>query len=116
MNEARWQWLVANVVDRETGAPIGGASPYVVRTFGTFKVGFIGLCLTTSEISRDKLTRSRLIDPFVAAAVERAPDRHFTRLALAEGEFCGLTTEGSLVCWSDEPWAHASYFGEDTHE
>jgi 5'-nucleotidase len=68
MNEARWQWLVANVVDRETGAPIGGASPYVVRTFGTFKVGFIGLCLTTSEISRDKLTRSRLIDPFVAAA------------------------------------------------
>jgi 5'-nucleotidase / UDP-sugar diphosphatase len=68
MKEARWQWLIANVVDRETGMPIGGASPYVVRTFGPFKVGFIGLCLTTSEISRDKLARTRLIDPFVAAA------------------------------------------------
>jgi 5'-nucleotidase len=68
MKEAKWEWLVANVVDRQTGKPIGGASPFALRTFNGLKVGFIGLCLTTSEISRDKLTHTRLIDPFVAAA------------------------------------------------
>jgi 2',3'-cyclic-nucleotide 2'-phosphodiesterase (5'-nucleotidase family) len=68
MREARWQWLVANVVDQQSGRPIGGALPYIVRLFGNVRVGFIGLCLTTSEISRDKLEQTRLIDPFVAAA------------------------------------------------
>ena len=68
MKEARWQWVVSNVIDRRTGKPIGGASAYVVRTFGDLKVGFIGLCLTTTEISRSKLTHTRLVDPFNAAA------------------------------------------------
>lgn len=68
MHEARWQWVVSNVVDTRTGKPIGGASAYVVRSFGTLKVGFIGLCLTTSEISRAKLAHTRLVDPMAAAA------------------------------------------------
>jgi 5'-nucleotidase/UDP-sugar diphosphatase len=67
MGEAKWQWVVSNVIDTNTGKPIGGALPYVVKTFGTLKVGFIGLCLTTSEISRDKLTHVRLVDPREAA-------------------------------------------------
>jgi 5'-nucleotidase len=67
MHEAKWTWVVSNVVDTRTNRPIGGAAPYVVRTFGTLKVGFIGLCLTTSEISRDKLTHTRLVDPLAAA-------------------------------------------------
>jgi len=68
MKEARWQWVVSNVVDRLTGRPIGGAAPYVIRQFGSLKVGFIGLCLTTSEITGDKLKHTRLIDPQTAAA------------------------------------------------
>src|SRR5262249_9520899 len=68
MGEAKWQWVVSNVVDTRTGRPIGGAAPYLIRTFGTLKVGFIGLCLNTSEISRDKLTHTRLLDPMDAAA------------------------------------------------
>ena len=68
MKEARWQWVISNVVDRQTGRPIGGAAPYVFRQFGTLKVGFIGLCLTTSEITADKLKHTRLIDPLTAAA------------------------------------------------
>jgi 5'-nucleotidase / UDP-sugar diphosphatase len=68
MRESRWQWVVSNVVDTATGQPIGGAAPYFVRSFGPLKVGFIGLCLTSSEISPDKLARVRLIDPLVAAA------------------------------------------------
>ncbi len=68
MGEAKWQWVVSNVLDIATGKPIGGAAPYVVRTFGALKVGFIGLCLITEDISRDKLTRIRLVDPLEAAA------------------------------------------------
>jgi 5'-nucleotidase len=68
MAEARWQWVVSNVIDRTTGQPIGGASPYVVKTFGSLKVGFLGLCLTTEEVTRDKLVRLQLVDPAEAAA------------------------------------------------
>jgi len=68
MHEAKWQWIVSNVVDTRTDQPIGGAAPYLVRTFGALKVGFLGLCLDTSEISADKLTHTRVLDPIQAAA------------------------------------------------
>lgn len=68
MSEARWQWVVSNVNDRETGKPVGGAAPYLVRTFGTLRVGIIGLCLTTEGIPKDRLARIELIDPLEAAA------------------------------------------------
>jgi 5'-nucleotidase len=60
--------VVSNVIDRKTGKPIGSAVPYLVKTIGNVKVGFIGLCLTTSEISPDKLTGIRLVNPLEAAA------------------------------------------------
>jgi 5'-nucleotidase len=66
MREARWQWVVSNVLDRRTGQPIGGALPYVVRTFGDLKVGVIGLCLTGDPITRDVLDRIEILDPFSA--------------------------------------------------
>src|SRR5262245_57073134 len=46
MAEARWQWAVANAIDRRTGKPVGGASPYVVRTVGPLRVAILGLCST----------------------------------------------------------------------
>jgi len=58
---------VSNVVDEVTGQPIGGAAPYLVRTIGSLKVGFIGLCLTSSEIRGDNLAGIRLVDPIAAA-------------------------------------------------
>jgi 5'-nucleotidase / UDP-sugar diphosphatase len=67
MREARWQWVVSNVVDTNTGKPIGNAAPYVVKAFGALKVGFIGLCLNTAEITSDKLKHTRIVDPLVAA-------------------------------------------------
>jgi 5'-nucleotidase len=69
MHEARWTWVVSNVIDTRTNTPIGGARPYIVRSFGPLKVGFIGLVLTSSEISRYKLTHTRLVDPIRAAAL-----------------------------------------------
>jgi 5'-nucleotidase len=68
MAEAKWQWVVSNVLDRETGKPIGNAVPYLVRTVGTQKVGIIGLCIAGESLTRDKLTRVMLVDPIEAAA------------------------------------------------
>ena len=68
MSEARWQWVIANAIDRRTGKPLGGAKPFVVKTFGPLKVGFIGLVLNTSEISKEKLTHTRLLDPMMTMA------------------------------------------------
>jgi 5'-nucleotidase / UDP-sugar diphosphatase len=67
MREARWQWVVSNVVDTRTGTPIGGAAPYLVKTIDGVTVGFIGLCLNTREISAEKLTHTRIDDPLDAA-------------------------------------------------
>jgi 5'-nucleotidase len=67
MHEATFEWVVSNVVDTKTGQPIGGAAPYLVKTFGSLKVGFIGLCLNTQEITSDKLKHTRISDPLTAA-------------------------------------------------
>ena len=68
MREAKWEWVVSNVIDRRTNEPIGGAHPYLIKTFGTLKVGFIGLCLSTTEISKADLTHTAILDPLVSAA------------------------------------------------
>ncbi len=68
MAESKFQWIATNVLDSATGKPVGGAPPYAIRSFGPLKVGFIGLCLTTAEISKEHLTGLRLIDPMAAAA------------------------------------------------
>ena len=68
MGEANWQWIVANVIDTATNRPIGGAAPYVIRSFGHLRVGFLGLCLITTEINPERLTHTRLDDPIATAA------------------------------------------------
>lgn len=67
MKESNWQWVVSNVVDA-AGQPIGGAAPYVVRRFGPLNVGFIGLVLTSEQISPERLGGYRLVDAFESAA------------------------------------------------
>jgi 5'-nucleotidase len=68
MREGKWQWVVSNVLDEATGKPVGGAAPYLVRRYGSLTVGFLGLCLTGEEISRDRRQGLRFIDPFQTAA------------------------------------------------
>ncbi len=68
MAEARWQWVVSNIVDRNTAAPIGGAAPYIVRQFGTMKVGILGLCLSSEGILPPIRQRIDFIDPATAVA------------------------------------------------
>jgi 5'-nucleotidase len=67
MRQSKFRYVISNVVDTNTGHPIGGAAPYLLETYGTLKVGYIGLVLTTTEISADKLKHTRLSDPFASA-------------------------------------------------
>jgi 2',3'-cyclic-nucleotide 2'-phosphodiesterase (5'-nucleotidase family) len=69
MAEAKFQWIVSNVIDTTTGLPIGGAAPRVVRTVGPLRVGFFGLSEAPDVSARDK-PRLRAIDPFEAAATQ----------------------------------------------
>lgn len=64
--ESKWTWVVSNVTDR-AGRPLEGTVPYLVRTYGGLRVGFIGLCLTTQEIKQEDLADLRLLDPLESA-------------------------------------------------
>ena len=45
MRESKFRWLSANVVDRRTGRPFGGASAGEVVTLGGLRVGVFGLTM-----------------------------------------------------------------------
>jgi 5'-nucleotidase / UDP-sugar diphosphatase len=67
MAASRFQYVVANVLDDQTGQPVGGAARYIVRTFNGLKVAFFGLCLTDEEISQDRRRGLRFLDPIETA-------------------------------------------------
>lgn len=50
MGESRFPWLSANVLDRVTGQPFGGARPWLRRDFDGVRVGVIGL--TTPDAAK----------------------------------------------------------------
>jgi len=68
MHESKFRYVISNVVDTTTGRPIGDAPAYLVETYGTLRVGYLGLVITNTSISTDKLTHTKLVDPFEAAA------------------------------------------------
>jgi 5'-nucleotidase len=43
IGESRFPWVVANVTDSKTGRPFGNLPPYVVKTVGGIRIGFVGL-------------------------------------------------------------------------
>ena len=67
MAEAKWQWVVSNAIDRTTGKPVGGASPYIVRTFGPLKVAILGLCSTEGFVAGSASRGFEISDPLRAA-------------------------------------------------
>jgi len=46
MKESHFAYVVANVIDKQTGKPFGGASEYLIREIGGVRVGIFGLVLT----------------------------------------------------------------------
>ncbi len=67
MREAPWDWVVSNIVSEQTGEPVGGAAPFLVRQFGDLEVGFLGLCLIGEEISASRRQGYVFLDPFASA-------------------------------------------------
>src|SRR5262252_3054491 len=53
IKESKFRWLSANVIDRRSGQPFGGASTDVLLTLGGARVGLFGLTTTqTAQTSR----------------------------------------------------------------
>lgn len=49
MQESKFGWIAANVIDTTTGKPFGGAEPFVIREFGGVKIGIFGLVLPDTK-------------------------------------------------------------------
>jgi 5'-nucleotidase len=51
MQESKFKWIVANVIDKKTGQPFGNAQAYVVREFDGVKVAIFGLTLEETRVT-----------------------------------------------------------------
>ena len=51
VTESKFGWVAANVIDKRTGQPFGGAKRSVVREFGGVKIGLFGLVLPETKIT-----------------------------------------------------------------
>jgi 5'-nucleotidase/UDP-sugar diphosphatase len=65
--ESKFTWVVSNVLDAN-GRPIGGVVPYAIRNVGNLKIGFIGLCITTSTVAPAWRGQFKFVAPEAAAA------------------------------------------------
>lgn len=50
MAEAKFEWVVSNVTDTQTGKPVGNAAPYLIRRVGPITLGVIGVCIRSEGI------------------------------------------------------------------
>ena len=51
MQESKFKWVTANVIDKNTAKPFGGAEAYVVREFDGVKVAIFGLTLEETKVT-----------------------------------------------------------------
>lgn len=49
MQESKFGWIAANVIDTTTGKPFNGAEPFVIREFEGVKVGIFGIVLPDTK-------------------------------------------------------------------
>lgn len=68
MQESRFAWLAANVIDRRTGRPFGGMAPYVIRKFNGVKVGLFGLLTPETKQTSSASKNVLFLDPNRTAA------------------------------------------------
>lgn len=65
MRESRFMYTIANVVDKVTGKPFGGASRYIIREFDGVRVAVFGLLLTETASVSAPGPAVRFDDPIV---------------------------------------------------
>ncbi len=49
INESKFEWIAANVIDKRTNEPFGKAKRYVIREYGGAKIGLFGLVLPETK-------------------------------------------------------------------
>ena len=104
MRQAKWQWAIANVIDRRTNGIVGGAPPYVIRTAGPLKVGIIGLCLI-EESMRSPVIRE-------AARADRSTGSGREVPAGDEARGCGRDRRSDALELPDRPRARRTLPGD----
>jgi len=63
IKESHFGWLAANVIDKSTGQPFGGAKAYAIREFDGVKVGVFGLVLEETRIESRPGPNVDFLDP-----------------------------------------------------
>jgi 5'-nucleotidase len=63
MKESRFAYTIANVFDKATGRPFGGASEYIIREMGGARVAIFGLLLAETATMSNPGTGVRFDDP-----------------------------------------------------
>jgi 5'-nucleotidase len=67
MKESRFAYTIANVFDKKTGKPFGGASRYIIRELGGARVAIFGLLLTETASMSAPGPDVRFEDPLAVA-------------------------------------------------
>lgn len=67
LKESRFQWVIANVVDKSTGKPFGNLMPYVIKEINGVKVGFFGLLTPDTKNASSAGPNVEFTDPTYAA-------------------------------------------------
>jgi 5'-nucleotidase len=67
MKESKFVWLGSNVIDRNSGKPFNNMPPYVIRKFGSVRIGLIGLLTTDTKTSSKPGANIRFVDPILTA-------------------------------------------------
>jgi 5'-nucleotidase len=65
MKESRFDYTIANVFDKRTGKPFGGAKPYIAREFNGVRVAVFGLLLAETATLSSPGPNVRFADPIV---------------------------------------------------
>lgn len=69
MKQSKWQWVNANLIDRQTGRLVGDTPPFVIREVNGLKLGVLGLCIIDEGMGTPDLrTRLQMLDPIEMAA------------------------------------------------
>ncbi len=67
MRESEFPWICANLTVGDSDVPVEGARPFIVRKYGSVKVGFLGLTAIRSG-SYPQTLGWTISDPIIAAA------------------------------------------------
>jgi 5'-nucleotidase len=110
VRESKFRWLSANVVDRASGRPFGGASTEELLTLSGLRVGIFGLTMAdaphTSRPGPDILFNAPLAAGKDAAARLRARGAHVvvavTHQAIAEDKMLGAAAGVDLILGGHE--------------